>query len=566
MSATNTEESIPVENDDDQAEFFATINKQLDVIYAYIKTSMKLNASLSSNDAEYRAELDNPSDDDNDNDDDGVNPTSTPTKSPNKSDRSPTSTSMSVNYDDDLFNRVPMRALFQPSCKLKSDKLPPYNYLLYYVDKFSFVKNLLLLWSYANSHSAQSVVQHVERTFRTFLLPSELNQLSHAGLEYLLTNNTRLTRCVLTIMQATCEPVQSLAGCLQIIIGLHLLKCLFDRAKTGSVLMEACNLTQSLLVQMTSGDRAILTHPDGNMSNKYTEVLLDWLDYLIDDSNHAEEGQHPVRLYFLNSLVGIFHHIVVSNDRWDLHKSLKCTLKLNALVGRLLNYLIITKLRPSATANKSYFVMIERLKSIKAHLEPMCRTNVFANDPLAVLNSCVDSLRSNVDANLNLFFRKAYVRLNAGLNGLKLQPFQINFLNGCITQLRFVKNLITHGEQEDDYEGRHFSQCIYLGHLIGKNFAQILLNSLGRLNDYLTFYFYVKLDSAPPSLVLDQLANFIEPCLYCLKTILLKITPVEKHTHTLDTFFRFYGLFNYIFQRPAHKRIINVKRLRTTIG
>lgn len=253
------------------------------------------------------------------------------------------------------------------------------------------------------------------------------------------------------------------------------------------------------------------------------------------------------RLYLINSLTHIFHESCKNSTRWLTSAYSPITLnRLNKLASTLINYLIITKLRPNIAHNRTYFDLIEKLKSIKAYVESWSTSSATnsSNNALLLLNANktdtssldvhIDLFRENIDKNLSSFFARAHLRSVSTAHRQKV----VTSLHSHIVQLQLIKRLISSGPL--------MRRKICLGHLITRNFLQILLNSLGRLNDYLAFYFYLK-SSSQPTGSLEILLGFLEPALFIVKCVLLNLArPDSLVIAGLPTLFRLNALFNHL--------------------
>ena len=235
--------------------------------------------------------------------------------------------------------------------------------------------------------------------------------------------------------------------------------------------MESVDLIQTLGLMLNNESKTfngltinyivvdLMTAPNGNMSNKYVDCLLNWFECFISDPNYeklissiCEDDENEinllngVRCHMLNSLTDIFFVICKLNKNWTLpclnlkrdiendHFMIKNrdfelnALRLNKYTSFLLNNLLKTKLKPSIQSNQSYFIQIEKLKSIKTFIEPIvihvsCLNastimsdslikNILAKDlsehsyKINFLNNLIDLFRINIERNLNLFFLK----------------------------------------------------------------------------------------------------------------------------------------------------------------
>lgn len=564
-TSTHIESKKPLVAEENENEFQTSILKYLETIYKFLY--MNLKSDQNSADAYYI-----------DDSDESTN---------------------CANFDDNYFNQMPIQNLFDDFLQLKTDKLPTFNSLLRFMHEFSFFTHSVLVWSYLGdstmSHrtaESEKISEKIGQLFLNFLLPSDLNNLTLAGIEYLLVNN-RLTKCLFKLIKNSPIIIQ-ISKLIEIMKAIDLLKSNLDGLRSSSsdnqiLILKSLNLIQSVNFELTLTMSLasenhfsiidILVFPDGNLSNKYASALLNWFEYVIEDRNFVGEEQDEngdfSRLFIINALANIFYHLCKSNSRWNLNKSTRNMCLLNKLVSNLINYLIITKLKPSLSVNKSYFVLIEKLKSIKYYIEPLTISSTMTNSAkkqtnlnvitnLNSLNTCIDLFRENIDKNLSLFFAKIHLK-----NNVRYQRFHINYLNVHITQLRFIKNLIYEPTVEsiscspgglaaarDWFKlSQNLSKRLYLGHLISRNFLQILVNYLSRLNDYLMFYFYLKnnelaADSSGFNLysIFDLLLNLIEPTLYIIKVNLLNLDNRNKLVHILTTLLKFYALFTHIFK------------------
>lgn len=289
------------------------------------------------------------------------------------------------------------------------------------------------------------------------------------------------------------------------------------------------------------------------------------------------------RLYMINSLTHIFHEACksITSSSTKTTSTTRTTMtrtkskstwnsslsRLNKLASTLINYLIITKLRPSVAHNCTYFELIEKLKSIKTYLEPWSslssgkptsssnsnpaptnNNNNNSTSSTSLLDFHIDSFREHVDKNLNSFFARVHLRsLSSSVHHRRQK---VTALNAHIVQLELIKRLLFSTSDASFDNKLRMRQKISLGHLITRNFLQILLNSFARLNDYLAFYFYLK--SAPrwEFYTLDALLNLLEPALFIVKCIVLNLEArpdrLVLSASGLSTLFRFYALFNHL--------------------
>lgn len=250
--------------------------------------------------------------------------------------------------------------------------------------------------------------------------------------------------------------------------------------------------------------------------------------------------------------------------------------RVSKLASTLFNYLLITKLRPNAAHNRTYFDLIEKLNSIKAYLEPWSSNKLAASSSSSssshmssLLDVHIDAFRENVDKNLSTYFARVHLLTftqggrvgggggsTSGVGGGAQQKMPTS-LNSHINQLELIRRLVSSGPV--------MRRKLCLGHLITRNFLQILLNSLARLNDYLAFYFYLKSTNQPVTanfrsfeqLVgpapLDNLLSLLEPVLFLVKVIVLNLARPDRLilTSGLPTLFRLYSMFNQLIVGPT---------------
>jgi hypothetical protein len=337
------------------------------------------------------------------------------------------------------------------------------------------------------------------------------------------------------------------------------------------------------------------------------------------------------RCYMLNSLANILYILCVQNQQWKLSTALLVShpiLSISKQVSNLTHYLMRTKLRPSGKlTNEAYFILIERLKAIKICLDPIVQLNkihkVYVDKKSlgdqsnmivdAALGSSAVSIRLNYfstivemfkdtcEINLNMFFlsmvkfdtNNSTKKTNSSItitpitnnNDKKFTLKLNNYLNSNIVQLKMIKNLIE--MSEPTYEKSHLSFCLrkfdansefskklYLGHLINRNFLQVLINFINRLNDYLTFYVIsnnTNTEIAQKTLQSQSLTSFqmkeslinlnhfdaitqLVELVCCILRInyenLMRVRKENfKDTKNLASLFRLYAMFNFLFQQ-----------------
>jgi hypothetical protein len=641
-----------------ESEFADDITKVFQSIYLFIYRSLKLNQSHDLN--LNKANLNETKDETNDDSD-------------------------SSNLDLDEIrqqNGLPLQNLFD-SIEIKANSsLTTYNHFLLLLDKFQTFKYILTLWSYLmsnlNGHNLIKFKQLnllVEKFLSDFTLMNKTVNWSYSGMEY-LTNTPRLTNCMLKIMLSPTSNMASdqigkdmpqsqtkvefysksmlkLAYCLKaldIFDGLVFnLEKLAEKKAADDLLLtflESVDLVQSLAFFLSHDSKSFdsttpvneimiqfMSGPDGNMSNKYMNCLLNWFEYLIEDVifEKAIETQNEPnneamfnssRCLMLNSLADIFLTlcrlnkswslpIINSNDSNSLNQNLAlCMKRLNKLLSSLLNYLVITKLKPVISVNQSYFVLIEKIRSIKSYIEPLViqfsptlisngedkaasSLVIETNTKMNYFNNLIDLFRINIDKNLNLFFLKHFCwvsvkksnpnRSTANNETSKvINNLKVNYLNSHITQLVLIQNMVEVHEnllenklktfKPNDNEAldsldlliaqsnldlnEKFSKRLYLGKLISRNFWKILLNFLSKLNDYIVFYTIQQQNSSKSLLLnlnqLEQLINLLEPTMYLIKIQIINLIKLREHrfkdASPLEILFKFYGLFNFTIQ------------------
>ena len=211
---------------------------------------------------------------------------------------------------------------------------------------------------------------------------------------------------------------------------------------------------------------------------------------------------------------------------------------------------------------------------------------------LHFITTIVDLFRDTCETSLNSFFLDMIKFSSRDTAGYTLNLN--NHLSANIVQLKVVKNII---EETDDVTSqieieslphlnliwklfdlnRDFSRKLYIGHLINRNFLQVIINILSRLNDYLTFYVisnntnsqnitkttleksqllntqYQMKESLLDVSHLDSLTELIELAMSILEinyTHLIRVRQEKfKDIKNLNTLFRSYALFNFIFQQ-----------------
>jgi hypothetical protein len=508
------------------------------------------------------------------------------------------------------FNSYPLQNMFDSSYSFNNSYGSiTYSHLLRLFDQMHTFKYLMVLWSNVqdsiNTKSTSRLIDLnnlIEQFLLNILTPSNMNNFSHAGLEYML-NNSNLSNTMINILIAKLSPmILKLTYSLKLlsqfdllIFNLNEIKTTTDFNRMSFLTFESNDCLQIIspllkldykrvdLTQTTSSYLVdILSGPDGNMSNKYLKCLIDWFEFLIDDSNlEIAEDQHQQledeeeeenmkllnssRCFMVNSIGDIFYSLCKLNKKWGLplvnktiskssekNTSYCCSdnlIRMNKLTSLLINNLVITKYRPSINKNQSYFLLLEKLKSIRTFIEQLVlamtsqnkslikssksKTNGFI-DKLATdlairssyyfkitfLNNLIDSFQTSIDKNINLFFFKQFfltiVRkptqgmpnphsINADnitinrkiqiqstdINNLGLMnKLKVNYLNSSLVQLCLFKNLIQHDNDIIGDLNESFNSKFYLGHLISRNFSSILVNYISKLNDYLNLYFF----------------------------------------------------------------------------
>lgn len=246
----------------------------------------------------------------------------------------------------------------------------------------------------------------------------------------------------------------------------------------------------------------------------------------------------------INALTNLLYTLFKSNTNWTHVEfdstTMACLSHLSKLATNLINSLVITTLRPNLAHNRTYFDLIEKLKSIKAYIEPLSAVRRPADDiktpgddDFWMVASCIDTFRDDIDNNLNLFFGKTHLR-----SVCFVQRHKITYLNPHITQMRLIKRCLLVPAD------RVMSRRLLLGHLISRNLLQVLVNFFARLNDYMAFYLCVKSMSAD-SLALDALLDLIEPSLFVVKVYILNLAePNKAAPNFLAVMVKFYALFN----------------------
>ena len=321
-----------------------------------------------------------------------------------------------------------------------------------------------------------------------------------------------------------------------------------ERLQTLALLLlkpsEESDENGDLLVDM-------LVASDGHMSNNaYVACLLDWLDLCAFESDQDQgesEMFNTARCLALNALGDIFHTLCgVRNTKWHMPSFSSAVgssnlSRLNKSTCRLLNVLVITKLRPCVARNRAYFALIDKLKAIKAHIEHVCAAHATAllalatttidkekekekekdkeasskrTTPVATstsaaaalaasrtsyyakvcfVNALVDSFRLHVDKTLDLFFLVCRHQHYQQQQQQQQQAVnnKINYLNASISQLRLMRNLIIASADEMSCSlSARFNAKLYLGQLVARNVAAILLKCLAKITDHLAFYSY----------------------------------------------------------------------------
>jgi hypothetical protein len=414
-----------------------------------------------------------------------------------------TKENISLNLDASVSTN-PLQNLFE-SCEFKSlanNSTPIYNYLILLLDEFDTLKYVLMTWAYlksqpdSTSSSSIHLLKLIDTFFADFILVNKTMNYEFAGLEYLLHRDI-LTNSILNIMlkEAACVPVSHQkkntnhsSSILKLSYSLKTLE-IFDSllynfeqlvenkiGKTNNLLllyMESVDIMQSLALMLNNESKIyngltvnyiivdFMTAPNGNMSNKYVDCLLNWLECFVGDTNYEKVisnlGEiedyecdliNGTRCHIINSLTDIFFVLCKLNKNWTL----PClslmrdvendyfmkknrdydlnVLRLNKYISSLLNSLVSTRLKPSTQTNQSYFIQIEKIKSIKTFIEPCvlhvnCLNaskimsgslvkNILAKDlakynyKINYLNNLIDLFRINIEKNLNLFFLKHY--------------------------------------------------------------------------------------------------------------------------------------------------------------
>ena len=511
---------------------------------------------------------------------------------------------------DNLFNKFnsyPLQNMFDSSSIFKNHGSIRYNHLLRLFDKTHIFKYLIVLWSNVQdliNKKSNSRLIHINNLIEQFLLniltPSHMNNFSYNGLEYML-NSSNLSNTMINIMITKLSPlILKITYSLKIlslfdllISNLNQIKSMPDFDLMSYLILESndCLQTISLMLKIDYKNidssqtvcsylSGILCGPDGNMSNKYVKCLIDWLEFLVDDRNLEieneidQEGENEVedenikllnssRVFMINSIGDTLYSLCKLNTNWGLplmnktitessEKTSSCCfsdnlIRMNKLTSLLINNLVITKYRPSININQSYFLLLEKLKSIRTFIEQivqamttpdksLTKSNKNKNNVLieklatdlairssyyykiTFLNNLIDSFQTNIDKNINLFFFRQFFSVvvkkpnqgmpnphainpdniiisrktqleQAEVNLNLINKLKINYLNSSIAQLCLFKNLILNDDVGKDDLNNSYNRKFYLGHLISRNFLSILVNYISKMNDYLSLYF-----------------------------------------------------------------------------
>lgn len=194
--------------------------------------------------------------------------------------------------------------------------LSAFNTLLRWFDHFQLPKSLTMLTAYVYDIAIKNPTSQpqlrklntiIENIFTDLFDVSEANGFSHAGIEYLL-NNAKVTRCMLTILadESARTPstkignkqaplpdvklfspaVRNISKSLHVMSHMDGLMLNLDQLLNGNpvsrtlLLLDSVDKLQSIsfLLNSTSGQVVVdgLSAPDGNMSNKQIECLLNW--------------------------------------------------------------------------------------------------------------------------------------------------------------------------------------------------------------------------------------------------------------------------------------------------
>ena len=441
------------------------------------------------------------------------------------------------------FNLMPMQNLFDtfPSKQLTlvtcPQPLSTCGMILRWLDDFDLLKYLLMLTSSVyDSFSSRCVclkqfnkLIHLNNLIESFLNDffhvSKTTGGSHSGIEYLLINAS-LTNCMLSLladkqantaatesaikrhppnqvcrfysvsMRRLSKSIQALSILNHLINNLNKIVQLKEQVdETLLTLLDSVNQLQSLVLLLESAQSRqvimeTLSAPDGNMSNKYIDCLLNWLEFVIVEKYHLEEEEDVssnTRCYMLNCLVEIFYLLTRSNkSNWrlpavssGLDMADNCELiltldgpeagladygfnlkRLNQYCSLLINSLSPVRVKSFGKPSNTLSDLIFKLKTVKAFMEPysiilsqtkpeLNNQQVIANNmanmssfyvQLNSLNGLIDLFKKSLDKNLNLFFLKQYY---LGLDrAFTRHKITIDYLNSSITILNIVYNLV----------------------------------------------------------------------------------------------------------------------------
>ncbi|RNA35438.1 virilizer, partial [Brachionus plicatilis] len=268
-----------------------------------------------------------------------------------------------------------------------------------FFDEKNFFKNILLIWSNNNDTLFNC---RTEKFMADFFLPSAFNGHSFGPIEYLCHNGPLFNSIV-----SACSHQSPLVPTLS--RSVHFIG-LFDQFmdKFGALKHHRHHIEQFGLVDsvqqinfaLNEKPRSLthlLSQPDGNFNNKYFRSLVEFFEYLIDDSLDSN-----LRCYAMNSITNILCTLCSSNLDWSVAapKDYSLVKKLYKLSSHLFNNLLMTSLKPCGERNQSYFKLIDKLKLIISVLEPFYS---FKDGDKNFLNYLIDSFREQIDKNVSTY-------------------------------------------------------------------------------------------------------------------------------------------------------------------
>lgn len=223
---------------------------------------------------------------------------------------------------DDQSNHMPIQNLFEKFphnlvLNTSPQPLSAVSILLRWFDHFQLPKYLTMLTAYIYDFAHKNPASQpqlgklntiIENLFTEIFNVSKANGFSHSGIEYLL-NNVKVTRCMLTILadESARTPsinignkhtplhtdgklfspaVRMISKSLHVMSFIDVLMHNLDQLLNGSpmsrtlLLLDSVDQLQSITFLVNSASKQAivdsLSAPDGNMSNKQVECLLNW--------------------------------------------------------------------------------------------------------------------------------------------------------------------------------------------------------------------------------------------------------------------------------------------------